>query len=329
MFDTFTSRYTLRGSLVAETAFRIGVGRATEAIGTDLPVLRDAFGRPFIPGSTFKGLLRSSIESLMRAMVAEWYGACDPVERHGDGQCIRRGELYEENIINFSLKQPVGIGDLRRRAERRENTERSLAIDAGRTVWTRADAFLAEDVERHSCLVCRTFGSPWLASHVQVKDLLLHPSLVDPEVGFALFEIRDGVAIDRDTGTVSGGKLYDYEVVPSGAYFGLEMVLENVQPWQLGLLVLGLAPFERGVTAVGGGRSRGLGAVRLVDTQLTGFDMNNTTGDRLDALLDWIQSEGESATNFWTDTDRRRAWVAALRSKIEEARQRGQEAHHA
>jgi len=45
----------LRGWLEAETAFRIGAGRSSEVLGTDLPVVRDAQDKPYIPGSSFKG----------------------------------------------------------------------------------------------------------------------------------------------------------------------------------------------------------------------------------------------------------------------------------
>jgi len=55
MFDTLTSRMELRGWLEAETAFRIGAGRSSEVLGTDLPVVRDAQDKPYIPGSSFKG----------------------------------------------------------------------------------------------------------------------------------------------------------------------------------------------------------------------------------------------------------------------------------
>ena len=50
MFDSFDNRVSLVGTLTALTALRIGAGRATGVTGTDLPVVRDAFGKPYIPG---------------------------------------------------------------------------------------------------------------------------------------------------------------------------------------------------------------------------------------------------------------------------------------
>jgi CRISPR/Cas system CSM-associated protein Csm3 (group 7 of RAMP superfamily) len=59
MFDTFKNRLEITGILTTVTALRISAGRSSEPIGSDLPVIKDAIGRPFIPGSSFKGALRS------------------------------------------------------------------------------------------------------------------------------------------------------------------------------------------------------------------------------------------------------------------------------
>ena len=64
MFDKFQSRLNLTGKIKTLTAIRIGAGRSTAVIGSDLPVVRDAAGAPYIPGSSFKGVLRSYVESM-------------------------------------------------------------------------------------------------------------------------------------------------------------------------------------------------------------------------------------------------------------------------
>jgi CRISPR-associated RAMP protein (TIGR02581 family) len=243
MFDEFRNRLVLSGRLVAQTALRVGAGRATEPVGSDLPVLRDTQDRPYIPGSSFKGVLRSRIESVVRAVAGEEWGACIPV--NPDELCVRRGSCKSEKWPYPSggklPEKPIGIEDL----------SRGLAA-------SERDATLASRVWDNSCLVCRTFGSPWLASHVQIKDLL-----VDAEMWFGQFQVRDGVAIDRDTETAAEGLLYNYEVVPADVRFQCEIVVENAKPWQLGMLFLGLKPFETGEIAIGGFRSRGLGSVKL------------------------------------------------------------------
>ena len=68
MFDTFKNRLEITGKLTTITALRISAGRSTEPIGTDLPVIKDALGQPLIPGSSFKGALRSRLESFLRGI---------------------------------------------------------------------------------------------------------------------------------------------------------------------------------------------------------------------------------------------------------------------
>ena len=60
-FATLRNRLTVRGTLVARTALRVGAGRASGVVGNDLPVLRDALGHPFVPGASIKGTLRARL----------------------------------------------------------------------------------------------------------------------------------------------------------------------------------------------------------------------------------------------------------------------------
>jgi len=140
-FDRFHNRLVITGQLVALTGLRIGAGRSTNPVGSDLPVLRDALNRPYIPGASFKGVLRSSVESFLRTLAGDKVGACYPV---GDEQerC-----LNDANIDRLKSQ----YGD--------DNTQLAQALWAA------------------SCLACRTFGAQWLASHVYISDLPVEPTL--------------------------------------------------------------------------------------------------------------------------------------------------------
>ncbi len=247
MFHEFQSHLVLTGNLLAQSALRVGAGRATEPGGSDLPVLRDTQDRPYVPGSSLKGVLRSRVEQMLRAFGDHGYTACNPTD--DKAWCILSGERKRERGWKYpdhsnTNNKPIGIRDLEKGLEDFPTEER--------------DKRLAARVWKESCLVCRTFGSPWLASHLHIKDLQ-----VDPELWFNQYQVRDGVAIDRDTETAAEGLLYDFEVVPADTVFRCEIRMENGEPWQLGMLLLGLKPFERGEMALGGFRSRGLGVVRL------------------------------------------------------------------
>jgi CRISPR/Cas system CSM-associated protein Csm3 (group 7 of RAMP superfamily) len=80
---------------------------------------------------------------------------------------------------------------------------------------------------------------------------------------FDQYQVRDGVAINRDTQTAEAGLKYDYEVVPAQTRFDFMLVAENLTAAQIGMLFIGLRPFESGEIGLGGFRSRGLGTVQL------------------------------------------------------------------
>ena len=53
----------LEGELHCETGLHVGAGKGSLEIGSsDNPVIKDAFGRPYIPGSSLRGKLRSLLE---------------------------------------------------------------------------------------------------------------------------------------------------------------------------------------------------------------------------------------------------------------------------
>ncbi len=227
LFYSFENRLVLQGRLMTTTALRIGAGRSLEPTGTDLPVLRDVLGRPFVPGSSFKGVLRSRTEALLRSLAPtsqEKRWACNPLE--DAERCITPGDI----------------------ADKKQQLRGQKESDQLLTTW----------VEAETCVACQLFGSPWLASHVQIRDWL-----VDETFWLGQFQERDGVAIDRDTETASEKKLYSYEVVPAGTVFDGVIIVENAEAWQLGLLMAGLNEFEHGSLALGGAASRGLGGVTL------------------------------------------------------------------
>ncbi len=274
-FDSLHNRWRITGDLITRTGMRIGVGRDTDVAGHDLPVMRDAIGRPFIPGSSLKGVLRSSIEALLRGLsdepeVQRTQLACLVLQSRE--RCITNEEMLE-------WRQPSG-------------GQPALSAEE-----------ISENVLNHSCMVCQTFGSTWLASHVAIRDLP-----VKAEYWFGQFEVRTGVSLDRDTGTAGRGMLYSFETVPAGAYFELEIEADNLTDWQKGLLWLGLQPFTRGYGRLGGATSRGLGQVELTNLQWHGWESDNSAANVIKFLSDGLQP-------IELDTQK---WSQALTKKLEE-----------
>lgn len=244
MFDTFKNRLEITGILTTITALRISQGRSTEPIGSDLPVIKDAFGKPLIPGSSFKGALRSRLESFLRGINPD-LAANPAIEAEWS---ISNERLNGEFGIKYEVEQ-----ELQQYAENERNFKR--------------DELLTDKIINETDLASLLFGSPWIASKFQVRDLI-----VVPEYWFGQYQERDGVSIDRDTETAADGKLYDFQVVPAGTQFEFKAIVENAEEWELGLLMIGLHQFETEQIPLGGGVSRGLGVVKLDISKMNWFD---------------------------------------------------------
>ena len=60
---TLKGKTIIKGKIVTETALHIGGTRAGVDIGgVDNPVIKDQDGKPYIPGSSLKGKIRSILE---------------------------------------------------------------------------------------------------------------------------------------------------------------------------------------------------------------------------------------------------------------------------
>lgn len=135
--ESLESRYLFKGRLVLDTAMHIGGGRASLA-PTDAPVIRTPEGRPFIPGASFKGVFRSTVEKLAASIPGVRTCALDP-----GADCVGpQGKKQKE----FN--------------ERREEEK-----------WD--DRQLKTYLEKELCDTCLLFGSPYMASKVFFSDLYL------------------------------------------------------------------------------------------------------------------------------------------------------------
>ncbi|MGC8838605.1 MAG: type III CRISPR-associated RAMP protein Csx7 [Anaerolineae bacterium] len=152
-------------------------------------------------------------------------------------------------------------------------------------LWKEAkgqDAAFAQKVWDRSCTACRLFGSPWFAGRVAFKDAFL----LNPEEMPVLIQIRDGVGIDRDLGVARTGVKYDFETVVPGARFGLEILAENLEDWEIGFLLTVLQMWKEGGIPLGGKSTRGTGWGRLKDLSIRQVDVGNLMGYLLNGESD-------------------------------------------
>ncbi|HUK18000.1 MAG TPA: type III-A CRISPR-associated RAMP protein Csm3 [Bryobacteraceae bacterium] len=66
----FVGKLILEGVMTCETGLHVGAGKGSLEIGgSDNPVAKDAFGRPYVPGSSLRGKIRSLLEQSSGAAV--------------------------------------------------------------------------------------------------------------------------------------------------------------------------------------------------------------------------------------------------------------------
>lgn len=202
--------------VVCKTGLHIGAGKTANLVGSDLPVIRDRDGRPFIPGSSLRGVLRAAVFSL-----------CDTLQL----------DAYARRATPAG--GPSGANDLATRWKEIPLGERLFGRIGGK-----------DDL---------SYGS-----RLQISDLAWADANAPVEV-----ELRDGVAIDRETRTAAratGGK-FDLEVVPAGSAFAGRVRLKNPADYEVGLLAQVLWMLDQGLLLLGGKSARGLGWVSVEVTR--------------------------------------------------------------
>jgi len=137
--------------------------------------------------------------------------------------------------------------------------------------WTEDE--LLRHLDKRLCHTCKLFGSPFMASRLQFHDLL------PAQPQDAMVQVRDGVAIDRDSERAVDRLKFDYEVVSSEQSFKFRLQLDEPGPLDVGLTCVGLSEYSSGFGHIGGKRSRGLGAVRLEELQVYTLDLTGADAE--------------------------------------------------
>lgn len=270
------TRYRFSGILTMETALHVGTGGQVSTV-TQSPILRDAAGRPFIPGSSLKGAFRATVARIAASLGLR---ACDPFG--DDDFCISpqnspREEDYR--MIRDYLGRTIPPSDGSPDDER----ARQALANLNHPEWT--DEEITEDhllilLEEWLCPVCRVFGSPYWAARARFDDL----SVVEPWLDVT--EIRDGVGIDRDSERAIDGIKFNFEAVPAGTAFRFGLTVENPSDQDLALVAIGLREMTEGMIRLGGIRSRGLGRCKLELDPVQKLDTSDTT-----ALTAYLKGE--------------------------------------
>ncbi|HLJ47909.1 MAG TPA: type III-A CRISPR-associated RAMP protein Csm3 [Bryobacteraceae bacterium] len=221
----FIGKLILEGDLECQTGLHIGAGKGSLEIGgADNPVVKDAFGLPYIPGSSLRGKLRSLLEQSS--------GLAIPSElvylskRKGQEVRIHQSDRPDDEVCLLFGRSP---GRMDRVSG--DSAETTTASPARLTVY---DAPLTPE-----------------SITPQMRENL------DDE----LTEVKSENAIDRITSQANPRTL---ERVPAGARFHFRMVLDILCQEDRELvprMVEALRLLED--DSLGGGGSRGSGRVRF------------------------------------------------------------------
>ncbi len=220
----------LEGELHCETGLHIGAGKGSLEIGgADNPVIKDAFGRPYVPGSSLRGKLRSLLEQTSGLAVPSELVYLS--KRKGQEVRIHQSDRPDDEICVLFGRNPGRMervsGDV---------LESSTSSPARLTVY---DAPLEPE-----------------SITSQMRENL------DDE----LTEVKSENAIDRITSQANPRTL---ERVPAGARFKVRFVLDVLceeDKLLLGRFIESLRLLED--DALGGGGSRGSGRVRFANLKL-------------------------------------------------------------
>lgn len=147
-----------------------------------------------------------------------------------------------------------------------------------------------------------TWGGAQAASALYVEDA--------PAIGDVVTEVRDGVGIDRRSGSAASGALFSRDVVPRDTNFALDLRVEATGPIddqvpglskeQAFEWVSGIASELSAGRNLGAATSAGLGSIQLVDPQLVWRSIGTRAG-----LLRLLEAPGgETVTNSLPDAAR-------------------------
>ncbi len=207
-WQTFQNRLRITGELVAQTGVRVGMSAETAMpTATDLPVIKDANGKPFIPGSSLRGAVRAYVERIVRTFEGDAHPSKG--EARGKGACIPTDK------DRWCLESREGLSE--------------------------------EEIYDCSCRVCRALGSPWLASRVRFTDLALiqrdGQSRIEPELrdAVAIDREKESVANKYDFEALPAGVRFQFELIAENLSEGEELglVLLGVRALEQGEILIG------------------------------------------------------------------------------------------
>ena len=111
----------------------------------------------------------------------------------------------------------------------------------------------------------------------------------DAAIPYAIKERRHGISINDNTGTVFGreGFFYTRAILPRGTSINFNVELDIINENDGGMLALIVEALEAGKIRFGGCKTRGMGKLYLIDTEINYYDFMNDDS----ALDSWLENK--------------------------------------
>lgn len=258
-FSGFKNKYIISGKLNVETALHISSGiEEGEKDAPFITVDNKSENRKFyIPGSSFRGYLRSQLERL----------------------------LSKENSFNFFInketKESLNEGEIKlifgyTNLLKIEKKDRENKFVENEDVISRVlreflennmiDRILKDKEKRDEEAQKEGKKYSSMAGKIHISDMEIVNEIDSVQ--------RDGIKIDRETGATENGGKFNYDILPAKTKFKFEMELDNVEKYQLELIKLALMNIREG-DLFGGKLSRGIGKCKLEIDKIEYVDETN------------------------------------------------------
>lgn len=209
--------------------------------------------RPMLPGSSLKGIVRSTAERILRTVETR----SDPAYPLADATFI-----HTPDRLPHLKRHQIADSELPAWAQHQDAADDwDKRLKPG-TVYTYLSA------------ASQLFGATPHAGLVQIEDAYASAT---PRPR------RSHVAIDRVTGGVGEGPFLE-ELVPPDVPLATSLTISNFALWQIGLLGLVFQEINRGYVALGGGTRKGQGQFRI-DVPLITFSYSAEAYDQPHGII--------------------------------------------
>lgn len=223
--------YKIFGTLKTVAPLHIGSGQFGKAKDRDSEdgencalIERDYCGRPCIPGSSLKGIIRSWLETnLLPFNTSGKYDVASLSTAESDD--IQKG------ITNNAIEE-------KKKNLRKETNGKNMSdAETERYVICGMAKFYLENLD----IVSGLFGVGRFRGKIEVNTAYIkHPDQWNDSKIFTM----PGVAIDRITGTAKDKSLFAYELVAPEEEFKVEISARNVRYWELGMMLTAMNAFN-------------------------------------------------------------------------------------